>query len=292
MVMTVIMGGLALGAIYALVALGLVVIYKGTGIVNFAHGAMFTAAAVIAYFLIQQVEWPYFLGLAGAVIGLIFIGLVVERIAFRPLIKTADPLIFKGATIAFAFLLTGVVRWVVAREGDYVVYPPILAGPPLSIFSISVPLQQLVILLAALITVGAFALFFMLTRYGRLMQAVAEDHDAARVIGINISGMYMWIWGAGALLGGVAGVLMGPITLVHPDLGLLIFIKAVAAAILGGFDNLAGAVIGGLILGLVEVFVSFYIGTYYQEVVGYLLILLVLMIRPRGLLGSPTVARV
>lgn len=288
---TILTSGLALGAIYALVALGIVVVYKGTGVVNFAHGAVFTMAATLAYLLVSA-GVAYFLSLFLALLLITALVVVVERIAFRRLIHTGDPLIFKGATIAFAFLLVGVVRFLVAREGEYVTLDPILGYAPVYVFGARIASQDLFIICAGTILLAVFVLFFYRTRYGRLMQAVAENINAARVIGIDISRIYLVIWGLGAILGGIGGLLMAPVTLIYPELGVLIFLKAVAAAILGGFDKLHGAVVGGLIVGLLEVVISFYIGTIYQEAVAFMIILIVLFLRPQGLFGSKAVVRV
>ncbi len=290
MIQEFLVSALSLGAIYALVALGIVIVFKGTGIVNFAHGAIFTATATLAYGLVTA-GVNYAVALILALLGITAFMLLVERIALRPLVKTADPMLFKGATIALAFLLVGLVRWFIAREGDYVSLAPILGHGFVNVFGLRVPTQDFFIVAASATILALFALFFARTRYGRLMQAVAENQQAARVIGINVDRVYVTIWAIAGLLGGIAGILMAPITLIHPDLGVLIFIKAIAAAILGGFDKLHGAVVGGFLVGLVEVVVSFYVGTIYQEAIPFLIILLVLFIRPQGLFGSKDVMR-
>ena len=137
-----------------------------------------------------------------------------------------------------------------------------------------------------------FGLFFALTRHGKMMQAVSEDRDAAALVGINVRLVFLWIWALGSLLGGLAGVLMAPIILVYPDMGLSILVKSFAAAVLGGFDSLAGAVIGGLLMGIFEQMLSGYAGTMFQDIAGFSVIILVLLIRPSGLFGSKEQTRV
>lgn len=282
--------GLALGSIYALIAIGLVIVFKGTGVVNFAHGAMFTVAGFIGYGLVTG-GIPYLLALVLAVAVTTLLGVLIERIAFRPLIARADPVIFMGATLACFFVLTGIIRATFGQRGDFFAFPPVLSFAPLRVGPVLIPTQQAIVFVAALLCLAVFAAFFVRTRYGKQMQAVAEDQDAAAIVGINVSAVFMWIWGAGALLGGLAGILMTPVTMVYPDLGMIILIKAFAAAVLGGFDNLFGAALGGFILGVAELLLGYYLGSQYQDVVGFVIIMLVLVVRPQGLFGSRSVAR-
>ena len=282
--------GLALGSIYALIAIGLVIVFKGTGVVNFAHGAMFTVSGFIGYGLVTS-GMPYLVALLIAVAATTLLGVLIERVAFRPLIAHADPVLFMGATVACFFFLTGIIRTTFGQKGDFFAFPPVFSFSPLRIGSIFIPTQQAIVFVAALLCLVAFAAFFVRTRYGKQMQAVAEDQEAAAIVGINVSAVFMWIWGAGAMLGGLAGILMTPVTMVYPDLGMVILIKAFAAAVLGGFDNLLGAVIGGLLLGVVELVLSYYIGTRFQDVIGFVVIMLILTLRPQGILGSREVAR-
>lgn len=282
--------GLALGSIYALIAIGLVIVFKGSGVVNFAHGAMFTVAGFVGYALVSS-GLPYALSLLVAVVATTTLGVIIERVAFRPLITTADPVVFIGATVACFFLITGVLRATFGQQGDYFAFPPVLSFAPLRVGGIMIPTQQLIVLAVALLCLIAFAGFFMATRFGKQMQAVAEDKEAASIVGINVSAVFMWIWGAGALLGGLAGILMAPVTMIYADLGMIILIKAFAAAVLGGFDNLFGAALGGFILGVAELLLGYYLGTQFQDVIGFVIIMLVLVLRPQGLFGSRNVAR-
>ncbi|OGA60790.1 MAG: hypothetical protein A3G81_23720 [Betaproteobacteria bacterium RIFCSPLOWO2_12_FULL_65_14] len=287
---SLLLNGLALGAIYALVALGLVVVFKGSGVVNFAHGALFTLAAFLGYSLLK-LGLPYAVAMVGATVATLVAGVLIERVAYRPLIRNRSALVFKAASIACAFMVIGVLRAGYGGQGDFLSYPPAIEAGMLTIAGFPVPAQQLVVLASAMVALLAFGAFFAYTRAGRLMQAVAEDPEAARIVGIDVDRVFMWIWGAGAFLGGVAGVLLAPITMIYPDMGLSILIKAFAAAVLGGFDHLGGVVLGGLILGLLEIGLGFYGGSKYQEVVGFAVILLILVLRPQGLFGSARVAR-
>ena len=137
-----------------------------------------------------------------------------------------------------------------------------------------------------------FGLFFAFTRQGKMMQAVSENKDAAAIVGVDSRRVFLWIWGLGAMLGGLAGVLMAPITLVYPDMGMIILVKSFAAAILGGFTSLIGAVIGGMLMGIFEQMLGRYVGTKFQDIAGFAVIILVLLIRPSGLFGTKEMSRV
>lgn len=291
MFFNLLINGLALGAVYALIALGLVVVFKGSGVINFAHGALFTLAAFLGHSLLK-LDLPYGVALLGAALATLAVGVAIERIAYRPLIKNSNPVVFKAATIACAFILIGLLRALYGQQGDFLSYPPIVEAGTLMMGDFIIPVQQLLLLVCASVALLIFGGFFRFSRAGRIMQAVAEDPEASRIVGINVDRVFMLIWGAGAFLGGAAGVLLAPVTMIYPDMGLAILIKAFAAAALGGFDHLGGVVLGGLILGVLEICLGFYLGSQYQEIVGFAVILLVLVARPQGLFGSARVVRV
>jgi branched-chain amino acid transport system permease protein len=291
MLFHLLINGLSLGAVYALIALGLVVVFKGSGVINFAHGALFTLSAYLGFTFLKA-GLPYGLALLSAALGTMMIGVAIERIAYRPLIRNRNPVVFKAASIACAFIVIGMLRSIYGQQGDFLSYPPIFEVGTLMIGDFLVPVQQLLLLACATVALLSFGAFFRFSRAGRIMQAVAEDPEASRIVGINVDRVFMLIWGAGAFLGGVAGVLMAPVTMIYPDMGLYILIKAFAAAALGGFDHLGGVVLGGLILGVLEICLSFYFGSQFQEVIGFAVILLVLVFRPQGLFGNARVVRV
>ena len=282
--------GLALGSIYGLVALGLVVVYKGARAVNFAHGEIFATAAFVGYLLTAN-GLDYWGALTLAVLVTTILGILIERGAYRPLANASD-LALIIATIAVSFMLKGVVRTSYGARGDFVAYPPIFSFEPLIIQGVFVQRQHLVLGTVAVVCMVLFGLFFALTRHGKMMQAVSEDRDAAALVGINVRLVFLWIWALGSLLGGLAGVLMAPIILVYPDMGLSILVKSFAAAVLGGFDSLAGAVIGGLLMGVFEQMLSGYAGTMFQDIAGFAVIIVVLLVRPSGLFGSKEQTRV
>jgi branched-chain amino acid transport system permease protein len=285
-----VISGLSIGSIYALVAVGLVVVFKGTRVVNFSHGEVFATAAFIGYLLTYN-GINYWGALILSILITFVLGVLIERCAYRPLAKASD-LSLIIATIAVSFIIKGIVRYSYGARGDFRSFPPIFSFEPLIIKGIFIQSQQLVMAGVALLCMFIFALFFALTRRGKMIQAVSEDKDAAEMVGVNVNLVFLWVWGLGALLGGLAGVLMAPVTLVYPDMGWSILVKSFAAAVLGGLDSLVGAVIGGLLLGVFEQLLAGYVGTMFHSIAGFAVIIIVLLFRPNGILGSKESVRV
>jgi branched-chain amino acid transport system permease protein len=150
----------------------------------------------------------------------------------------------------------------------------------------------MIVLAGALTVMAAFALFIRYTKFGRIMQATADNTKAARLVGIRVERVYMYTFALGTALAGAAAVLMAPITLLYPDIGFVLFVKSFAAAVLGGLTSVPGAVVGGFAIGLIEAFAGGYINTNLQDVSAYIVIMLVLAFLPNGLLGGPVARRV
>jgi branched-chain amino acid transport system permease protein len=195
------------------------------------------------------------------------------------------------ATVGMSFILKGAGRSLWGGRGDYLAFPPLLSPDPIIIGDIILVPQQLVVLAGAAIVMSVFALFFRLTRVGKTMQATADNPKAARLVGVRVEQVHMLAFGVGAAVAGAAAVLMAPITLLYPDIGFSLFIKGFAAAVLGGLNSMPGALLGGLIIGVIESLAGGYIGTSFLEVSAFVVIMVTLIFRPSGLLGSITVRR-
>jgi branched-chain amino acid transport system permease protein len=278
--------GLTTGGLYAMVAIGLVVVFRATGHMNFAHGELFMIAGCIAYSLIVQFHLPTIPSLLLAVFFTFLLGILTDRLVYRRL-TSAHSTSLVLATVGLSFLLKGISRAIWGGRGEYLTIPPLLDPAPIFLAGIPVLPQQLVILFASLASLAAFLLFFRLTRAGKMMQAVAEVPLAAYLVGIRVERVYAWTWGAGAAAAGVAGVLMAPLTLLTPDIGFALLLKAFAATVLGGLGSMLGAIVGGFCVGLIEAFAGGYVDTSLQDVSAFVIIMLVLVIRPRGLFGAP-----
>jgi branched-chain amino acid transport system permease protein len=195
------------------------------------------------------------------------------------------------ATVGISFILKGTGRMLWGGRGDYLTFPPLLPTAPIIIGDIIIVPQQLVVLAGACLVMAAFALFFRFTRVGRTMQATADNPKAARLVGIRVEQVHMLAFAVGAAVAGAAAALMAPITLLYPDIGFMLFIKGFAAAVLGGLNSMVGALLGGLIIGIIESLAGGYIHTSFQDVSAFIVIMLTLLVRPGGLLGTIQVRR-
>jgi len=233
----------------------------------------------------------YPLALPLAVAAGFALGVATDRIAFRPLIK-ADVISLVLATVGIAFVLRGIARVIWGGKADHLAFPPITSPEPVMLGEIMVIPQQRAVLAGAIVVMLAFAAFFRLTRAGKMMQATADNSKAATLVGIRTERIYTLSFGTGAAIAAAAAVLMAPLTLLYPDMGFAFFIKGFAAAVLGGLTSLPGAVLGGLTIGIVEALAGGYIHSSFIEVSAFVVIMLVLVVRPTGLLGFSRLRRV
>lgn len=276
--------GITNGALYGLVAIGIVIVYKSTRAVNFAHGELFMFGGFTAYTLHVMWALPYVASLIGAVLVCFVLGIVVDRVAFRPLMERSLVSVLV-ATIGLSFILKGFARYYWGGRGDYLAFPPLLDMPPIFLGDIMIEPQRLVVLTGAIVIMLLFAVFFSATRIGKMMQATADNVKAAKLVGIRTGHVYMYTFAIGAAVAAAAAALMAPITLLYPDIGFILFIKAFAAAVLGGLTSIVGAVIGGILIGLIEIFVGGYVNTNLQDISAFFVIMLVLVFMPNGLFG-------
>ncbi|MBI3514608.1 MAG: branched-chain amino acid ABC transporter permease [Proteobacteria bacterium] len=284
--------GVTTGALYALVALGLVVVFKATTVVNFAHGDLFMIGGFLAYTLHVMLQVPYVPALALAVVLAFGVGMLTDRIAFRPLMKS-NMVALVLATVGFSFMLKGIGRAIWGGRGDYLPFPPLVGFDPIMLpGDIVIIPQQLVVLAGALAVMLAFAAFFRLTRAGKMMQATADNAKAATLVGIRTERVYMLTFGVGAAVAAAAAALMAPLTLLYPDIGFALFIKGFAAAVLGGLTSLPGAVVGGVLVGVIESLAAGYIDSSFLDVSAFVVIMAVLVVKPTGLMGGRQLRRV
>ena len=297
--------GLSQGSVYALIALGLVIIYRGTGHLNFAQGEMALFSAYVVY---QMGEWGMPIGIA--LIGGILVGFVIGALAevalVRPIAKKSPFAVFIVTIGLFQFL-----NWSAgAIWGDQILpnsgvgseqqsYPSLFPDQPddfVSIFGAAIRIQSLGVFLLVLAITGLLFLVFDKTRFGLAMRAVASNADSSKLVGIRTNTVLMVSWGLAAAIGAIGGVVFAGINN-SVSLGLMftVFIYGSAAATLGGFDSPGGAVIAGLAIGVIETMAAGYISFIGQEMklaVAFIVILVVLMVKPSGLFGTSKVERV
>ena len=280
----VLSSGLTSGALYALMAVGLVLCYRTTGHINFAHSELFMMGGFFAFTLHVMWELPYLPSLVGAVFFAFLLGVLTDRTVYRPLIK-APPLSMVLSTVGFSFLLKGIGRYFWGGQGEFVPFPPLVSPAPVMVAGVPMFPQQLVVLGGALLCMVVLTLFFRYTRAGKTMQATAEEPRAAYLVGIRVEWVYTMTWGFSAGLAGFAAVLMAPLTQITPDVGFILLLKAFAATILGGLGSMPGAIVGGFLVGIMESLSGGYISAAFQDVSAFVIIMVVLVLRPSGLFG-------
>jgi|SRR6185312_471934 len=282
--------GVVTGTIYALVALSLVILYKSTDVINFAGGDVVMAACYIAFITVVVAGAPYWLAAIVAVLGLFVIGAGFDRLVLARIARgKADNLMVAMviATIGLSYVLKGAVRLLPHTE-DVQTLPPAFTGPPIFLGNVILLRQDVGIVVITVAVMALLYLFYRYTRLGKGLRATAEDPRAAVLIGIPVQRMRMLIWAIACALGAIAGLLIAPKILMTPDMGDIV-ILAFAAAVIGGFTNIPGAIVGGLALGIIENLVGFFISTEAIAVAPFIVIMLVLAIRPQGLFGGAPV---
>jgi branched-chain amino acid transport system permease protein len=279
-------GGLSLGAVYALVAMGFSLVYRTMGLVNFAHGDVVMIGAYVASTFYMSAKLPFALAMVLAIVVTGLIGVIIERV-LRPLENKDFDLMLIG-TIGFGIVLEAVATLIWGATGRAVPSP--VPAAPLDIFGIRVRTYNVVVLGIAALAMLALVAFLQRTKRGAAMQAVAMDYEAATAVGIHVGRSNAIAFSVGAGLAALAGGLVGPLLYVNPTLGGSLGIKGFAAAILGGFGSIPGAIVGGLAIGVLD---SFSAGQFqgYSDLVTFLVFTVIIMVRPTGVFGERTVNR-
>jgi branched-chain amino acid transport system permease protein len=282
--------GAAVGTVYALVALGFVMVHKSTRIFNFAQGELMMLGAFFAYTFIILFGLPFWLGGILAIASVALFGAGLDRILLRRMVGSKPFTIFM-LTVGIGFCIRSIVMLVPMWGTDTYSLPSPFQGEVFSFGGLIISADHAVILLtAAVVTTGLF-LFFQFTRLGLAMRAIAQNPLAASYLGVRVDSLFSIVWALSAAAAALAGVMLAPISFVHADIGQ-IGLKAIPAAVLGGFDSLPGAIVGGLIIGIVESLAGFYCPEGVKDVAAYIVLLVVLAVKPRGLFGHPDAKKV
>ncbi len=272
--------GLMLGSIYVLVALGLTLIFSIMGIINFAHGELFMLGGFLTYFLGEYYGVNFFLSLLISMIVVGSFGILIERIIFRPLKDEHLSLLVISLGLAIVLQNMALILW--GPEDRSI---PIDFQGVVGILGMKFSNERLVAFIISVVLVIALYLFIGKTKAGKALQALAQEAEAAALQGININKMYALAFGIGCALASAAGSAMGPVFLVSPFMGIMPAMKAFIVIMLGGLGSVAGSVAGGLILGVAESFGATYLGTTFQNMIGFIILMLILIIKPLGLFG-------
>jgi branched-chain amino acid transport system permease protein len=291
--------GLAVGGIYALIALGYTMVYGVLKLINFAHGDLFTYGGYLGMTLLTSFLLQDRLGavagvlvLAAMVMGLVgVIGVVLERAAYRPLRESPRLSAVVSALGASIFLQNALMLIYGAR---FQVYPEgILPDVQVNLFGLAVPLMRIVVVLASVVMMVALYLFVQKTKIGTAIRAAAIDQGAARLMGIDVNRVIRIVFLIGPALGGAAGLLVGLYYgQVNFTMGWIYGMKAFTAAILGGIGNIPGAMVGGLLLGVVEALGAAYLSVAWKDAFAFCVLILILIVRPTGLLGERVAEKV
>jgi branched-chain amino acid transport system permease protein len=286
-----VVSGLASGAIYASLAVALVLIYRSTGIVNFAQGEMAMFSTYIAWQLLEGGA-SYWVAIVTTLVAAFVAGVVIERVVIRP-VEGRQELTIVIVTIGLLILINALAafRWSSQVRG----FPSPFPARNLALGPVQASVSALGILAVVALVVGVLFLLFARTRLGLVLRAVAERPESARLVGIRVGWMLALGWGLAAAVGALSGVLVAPNLVLSPNMMLSVLIFAFAAATLGGFDSPAGAVVGGLIVGVSENLAGTYItaiGADLKIVVPIVIIVAVLLVRPHGLFGRARLERV
>lgn len=282
------MSGLTVGAVYGIVALGFTLIYNASGVMNFAQGEFVMIGGMVTVSAVGA-GVPLPLAALIAVIVAASVGVLLQRLAIEP-VRDAPPVVLIIITVGAALVIRGVAQIVFGKQlhklSDF------SGDTPLAFLGASILPQALWVLAGTVLIVALVWLFLNLTMLGKALIATSANRLAAKLVGINISFILALAFALSAIIGAAAGILVTPITFTYAEVGTLLALKGFAALVLGGLGSPLGAVIGGLLLGLSEAFAAGYLSSTYKDAVALLLMIAVLLLRPRGILGHAGAERV
>ena len=278
------LSGVALGCVYALVALGFVLIYKATETVNFAQGDLMMLGAFFALTGSTVLGLPYWLTIVFALSVMAGFGMLAERLVLRPVLGYPAFTVVM-VTIGMGYVLRGVVTTIPGWGTDTYTFATPFADSVIRLGGVVLAVQELAVIgMTAALCLGLY-LFFRYAKLGVAMQATSQNQLAAYYMGIPVRRVNMLIWGLSAAVATFAGILLAPVTFVHSNMGF-IGLKAFPAAVLGGFGSVPGSIVGGLIIGVVEQVAGRYLPEGFKDIAAYVVVLIVLMVKPSGIFGE------
>lgn len=286
---TLIISGLCLGGIYGLVALGYSLIYKASGLMNFAMGDVLTIGAFIGWTFSSVLGFPFFLSMIFTMVIMFLFGLLLEKSVIRIVLKrTLNPIFIVLATIAVSYILRNGAQFIWGTTQKN--YPSIIEGfEGFSIGSYKLKLESIVCIVFSGILMLALHYFMTRSKFGTAMRAAALDPVAAESCGINVSFTTGVTWGLASAIAAVGGILIGPTYGVYTTLGASIGRKCFASAVTGGYGNMYGAILGGFIIGITETLIAGYVSSLYKDMFTYIVLLLILFIKPTGLFNEKVI---
>lgn len=282
------MSGLTVGAVYAIVGLGFTIIYNASGVLNFAQGEFVMIGGMVTVFAVAAgVPLPLAILLAIAVAAIV--GVALHRLAIEPA-KDASPVVLIIITIGGALVIRGIAQLVFDKQLHKL--PGFSGDTPVNFFGASILPQALWVLGGSALIVTLVTLFFAKTMIGKAVLATAANRLAAQLVGVNTSVILAISFALSATIGAIAGILVTPITFTNYEVGTMLALKGFAALVLGGLGSPAGAILGGMVLGLCESLSAGYLSSTYKDAFAFLVMIGVLLVMPSGLLGKPSAERV
>jgi branched-chain amino acid transport system permease protein len=281
--------GLSLGSIYALIALGYTMVYGVLRLINFAHGDVYMVGAYVGYFLSRRLQGggPSFVSallvMLGSMIACALLGILIERLAYRPVRREARLTLLITA-IGVSLFIENLAQLVFGPDPKF--FPSLAPRADFIVAGVRLTSEQITVIVVSFLLMLLLRFFIMKTRTGKAMRAVSFSLDAARLMGISTDWIISVTFALGSALAAAAGVLIGmQIPKIDPLMGIMYGLKAFVAAVLGGIGSIPGAVLGGLLIGTSEVMVVGYLSSTYREAIAFAILILVLILRPQGLLG-------
>lgn len=290
MFLTQVLNGLQLGSIYALVALGYTMVYGIILLLNFAHGDIIMFGSYVAWIALVQLGLNPAIAVLLAIFGCVVLGVLIDKVAYAPL-REAPRLSILITAIGVSYLLENDVQLLLGADAK--VIPSIIDLGTVQVFGSTLSGTALLTVAVTIVATVVLTVLVQKTRLGKAMRAVSEDMGAARLMGVNVNSTISFTFAVGSALAGIAAILYSmAYQQVSPTMGVMLGTKAFVAAVLGGIGSIPGAVIGGLIVGFSEVFVAAFGLSVWQDAVVFLLLILVLVVKPTGLLGRPVTEKV
>ena len=279
-----VISGIAQGCIYGLIALGFVLIYKATETVSFAQGDLMMLGAFMGLAGMTMLGFPFWAAVLAAIVAMAIFGVLLERIVIRPILgQPAFSIVM--LTIGIAYVARGLITMIPNIGTDTHTLPVPYKDQIWKLGALVLNVEQMVVIAAtAVLCAGLFAMF-KYSKLGMAMQASSQNQLAAYYMGIPVKTLNGLVWGLAAAVAAIAGLLLAPITFVHANMGF-IGLKAFPAAVVGGFTSLPGAIVGGLVIGIVESLAGFYLPNGFKDTAPYVVVLIMLMVKPNGLFGE------
>jgi len=283
-IVQLLISGVAQGCIYGLIALGFVLIYKATETVSFAQGELMMLGAFCALALLTVLGFPFWISVPATIAAMGVLGLAVERAVIRPILgQPAFSIVM--LTIGISYVARGAITMIPDMGTDTRVLPVPYNDAITQAGALVIDIEQMVVIASTALLCALLAMLFRFTKIGIAMQASSQNQLAAYYMGIPVKRLNGLVWALAAGVAAIAGILLAPITFVHANMGL-IGLKAFPAAVVGGFGSLPGAIVGGLIIGVVESLSGFFLPEGFKDIAAYVVVLLMLMVKPNGLFGE------